>query len=189
MTESTPQPPAAIISAPRTWLRREPMIVARDALLIAGVATLLALGFNAVRADGIPLVARQEFEILVPCPEPIGTATSIASGDERIRGPDSLLIDARSAEEYARWHLPEALNTPFDWLAEQAEVDQQAAEIARTVARSGRRHVIVYGDGGDPDSGHHWAILLHGAGIKNVVFVSGGAPALRNPSATRGGAP
>ena len=41
--------------------------------------------------------------------------------------------------------------------------------------------MVVYGDGGDPDSGEQWAALLSGAGIKNVVFVKGGAPALGQP--------
>lgn len=168
--------------------RRTLLLVLRDASVVVVAAAVLALGSNSLRKDGLPLVARQDFETLVPCPEPMGTATAVAASDERLRNPASLLIDARSPEEYQEWHLPEALNFPFDWLAEQEEIDRQATKIAKTVARSGKQHVVVYGDGGDPDSGHHSATLLHGAGIKNVVYVSGGAAAVRTLPAFKGGA-
>ena len=160
--------------------------IVRDAFLVFIIATILAVVSNAFRENGIPLVAREEFEIFVPCPDYRGEATAIKADDSLIRDPTSQLIDARSQEEYDEWHLPQALNQPFDWLAEQDEVDRQAAEVAKSIARSGKQHVIIYGDGGNPDSGEHWAALLSGSGIKNVVFVSGGADALRRLEALSG---
>jgi rhodanese-related sulfurtransferase len=155
------------------------LVMVRDAFLVFIVATIVAMVSNTVRDDGIPLVAREEFEILVPCPAPMGEATAINSDDALIGDPTSLLIDARSREEFDEWHLPQALNQPFDWLAEQDEVDRQVAEVAKNIARSRKHHVVVYGDGGNPDSGKHWAALLSESGIKNVVFISGGAGVLR----------
>ncbi len=38
--------------------------------------------------------------------------------------------------------------------------------------------MVVYGDGGDPDSGEQLARELAGKGIRNVGFVRGGAPAI-----------
>lgn len=157
--------------------------IVRDAGGISVLATVLALGVNTLRSDGLPWIAREEIEIMVPCPEPMGEATGIPAADPRTRADTSLLVDARSSEEYAAWHPPGAVSFPFDWLAEQDEVAQQAAVVAREIARSRRRDVVVYGDGEDPDSGEHWAALLSGAGIKNVVFVQGGAPALGQPGA------
>jgi rhodanese-related sulfurtransferase len=158
----------------------------RDAFLVFIIATILAVVINTFRENGIPLVAKEEFEILVPCPAPIGEATAINEDDLLIRDPTSLLIDARSREEFDEWHLPQALNQPFDWLAEQDEVDRQAAKVAKNIARSRKQHVVVYGDGGNPDSGEHWAALLSESGIKNVVFISGGAGALRRLEALSG---
>ena len=162
------------------------LVTVRDALLVCIIATILAVVSNAFREDGIPLVAREEYNTLVPCPDFRGEAIAINSDDALIRDSNSLIIDARSRVEFDEWHLPQALNQPFDWLAEQDEVDRQAAEVAKNIARSRKQHVVIYGDGGNPDSGEHWAALLSGSGIKNVVFISGGADVLRRLEALSG---
>lgn len=168
-------------TATSTAPRWECKILARDTGMLVIVAAILAFGSNAVRADRLPLIATKDFETLVPCPEPLGTAGAIASDDPRIRVPTTLVIDARSQDEYATWHVLGAINVPFDWLAEQEQITKQTQQIARDVARSKKHVVVVYGDGGDPDSGREWAALLNSAGIRNVVFVTGGAAALRGP--------
>ena len=162
------------------------LVILRDAIIVAIVATTLALVSNAFREDGVPLVAKEEYTILVPCPESMGEAIAINSDDPLVRDPDSLLIDVRSRKEYDEWHLPQALSQPYDWLAEQDEVDRKAAEIAKNIARSGKHHVVVYGDGGNPDAGEQWAASLSESGIKNVVFISGGSAALRRMEASSG---
>lgn len=153
--------------------------IVRDAAVVVALAVALSLLANTIRTSGIALIAEEEFEILVPCPEAVGEAEAVGPDAVLLRDPESLLIDVRSPLEYESWHLPGSLNQPFDWLAEQDEVDREAAEVAKVVARSGKHHVVVYGDGGAPDSGEHWAALLAASGIKNVVYVSGGAAALR----------
>ena len=55
--------------------------------------------------------------------------------------------------------------------------------IAREVARTGAKNVVVYGDGDDHDSGREWARMLAGARLKNIHYVLGGAPALRKAPA------
>jgi rhodanese-related sulfurtransferase len=162
--------------------------ITRDALVVVTVACVLALIVNQVRSDGIPLIAKSEFEILVPCPEPMGEAIPIAADAEMIHDPNSLLIDVQSQGGHDAWHLPNALHQPFDWLAEQDEVHRKAAGVAKTIARSRKHRVVVYGDGGNPDSGRHWAALLSAAGIKNVVYVAGGAAAMRQRASSEGGA-
>jgi len=161
-------------------------IIARDALLTLLLAIILALAINTFRRDGIPLVAKEEFEILVPCSDPMGEATAINRDDSLVSSPTSLIIDVRSQEEFGKWHLPRSLNQPFDWLAEQDEVNRKAAEVARTIARSGKHDVVIYGDGENPDAGEYWAALLSESGIKNVVYISGGAKALLRLKALSG---
>jgi predicted sulfurtransferase len=152
--------------------------ISRDVLLIIMLAIILALCVNMFRKDGIPLVAEKEFEILVPCSDPMDEAAAINEDHSLISDPATLLIDVRSKEEFDKWHLPQSINQPFDWLAEQDEVSRKAAGIAKTVARSGKHHVIIYGDGENPDAGEHWAALLSKSGIKNVAYISGGAKSL-----------
>jgi hypothetical protein len=47
--------------------------------------------------------------------------------------------------------------------------------------------VVVVGDGEDPDSGRELARELAGKGLKNMAYVTGGAPALK--AALTGGRP
>lgn len=157
----------------------------RDAFYIGVLAVGLAFATNVLRSVPLPLVAKTDFEILVPCPEPLGSAEAIAPTDARVADAKSLLIDARSMDEYQDWHLPAAVSIPFDWLAEQDEITKQAGVVARRVAASAKRAVVVYGDGGDPDPGKQWAALLNTAGIRNVTYVTGGAMALRELSMSR----
>ena len=161
--------------------------IARDSLVIIIVAIALALIVNAIRTDGIPLVAKKEFTILVPCPHSMGEATTIDGNDSRIKDSTSLVIDVRAQAEFNEWHLPNAINQPYNWLAEQDEVNRKAVGIAKRIARSGKHHVVIYGDGENPDPGEYWAALLSQSGIKNVVYVSGGAKALRQLENLSGG--
>lgn len=149
------------------------------AVQLAIGAAILAFGTNALRTDGLSLIAQKDFDIVVPCPEPVGSATLIEPADPRLREPNTLVIDARSAQEYRAWHLPGAINTPLDWLAEQDTIAKQAQQLAREIAHSKKASLVVYGDGEDPDSGQQWAASLNSAGIRNVYFVRGGAPALK----------
>ena len=150
----------------------------RDAAIVVVACTAVALTVNAIRSDGIKLVQEEEYDILVPCPEPVGDPEEIEANDPRVGAKTSLLLDVRSKEEFAAWHADGARNQPFDWLG--PPVDAEVQVVARQVAASKAQRVVVYGDGDDPDSGREWAKLLSGARIKNVFFVKGGAPAL-NP--------
>jgi hypothetical protein len=147
-------------------------VAIRDALIATVACAAVGTVVNLVRPHGIPFVQKTDYQILVPCPEGSGEAPAIAASDASIWAPRALLVDARSAAEHQRWHPPGALALAFDYLtpAPKAEV--------RKVAASGAARVVVFGDGGDPDSGEQLARELAGAGIRNVVFVQGGARAL-----------
>lgn len=151
--------------------------ILRDAVIIVVVSSVAGIVSNAIRSERIPLVAEEAYDILVPCPEPVGEAGEMAPGDPLVLNERSLIIDARSAEEFAAWHLPGAINIEFDWLG--PPLDPEVQVVAKSAAQSGAQRVVVYGDGDDPDSGREWARLLAGARIKHVFFVRGGAPALQ----------
>ncbi|HQP35897.1 MAG TPA: rhodanese-like domain-containing protein [Polyangiaceae bacterium] len=153
----------------------------RDAALTVLLAIVLAAGTNMARAKPLPWIQAEPYEILVPCPEVMGEATELAPDSSLIGDKSTLLFDVRSAKEYAEWHAAGAKNQPFDWLG--PPVDAEVRMIAREVARTGAKNVVVYGDGDDPDSGREWARMLAGARLKNIHYVLGGAPALRKAPA------
>ncbi len=66
--------------------------------------------------------------------------------------------------------------------------DDHLQELAELIASSRATRVVVYGDGGRPDSGEHLGKEISGRGIKNVGFVEGGAPALLERTAALMGA-
>ncbi len=146
---------------------------ARDATIVVVLSAVLAIGTNAIRKDGIALVAKEPYRIFVPCPEPSGEVFPIAPTDVRWGGDRELVIDARPAGEFGQWHAPGARSVPFDFLDPVA--DQTIEELIAT--RSAR--VVVYGDGLNPDTGEELASELSGRGMLNVHFVPGGAPAVR----------
>lgn len=185
MTNMKASTPVAMPHLPTTAGVVELRRVLRDALYIVLVASSMGILSNAVRSDRLPLVAKSDYDIMVPCPEPLGQAEAIAPTDPRVHAADSLVIDARAKDEYVAWHLPAAISIPFDWLAEQEQVNRETQRVARDVARSGKHAVVIYGDGGDPDSGHQWAALLNLAGIKNVTYVAGGSAVLGGPAAAK----
>jgi rhodanese-related sulfurtransferase len=141
---------------------------------VVAVSVVLALAVNATRSTGdIPLVAEKEYEILVPCPEHVGKSAQPLAAEAVAREPDKgvLLVDARDEEAYQGWHLPGAVSIPYDYLTP----DPREQEILNTHARK----VVVYGDGDNPDSGEELANAISSKGVRNVYYVRGGAPALR----------
>lgn len=151
----------------------------RDAAIVVIAASCTGILVNVVRPTGaIPFFQHKPYDIVVPCAEPVGDAKPLRPDDPLVRDRASLVIDARSSAEFEAFHLPHAINIPFDWLG--PPLAKETEELAGRVARSRARAVVVYGDGDDPDSGAEWARLLAGSGLKNVYFVKGGAPALQS---------
>lgn len=162
-----------VAAAPRT--------VARDALIVVAACAAVGSTVNLLRPHGIPFVQKTEYQILVPCPEGSGEAPAIAASDPSIWEPRTLLVDARPAADHARWHPSGVLHLPFDYLAPAPKT-----EVAK-IASSGAARVVVFGDGGDPDSGEQLARELAGGGIRNIFFVQGGAKPLEETATQRGG--
>ncbi len=157
--------------APPGWLR-----TLRDAGLMVVACIVAGIVANAINPNRIPLVASQEYETLVPCPEPGGEVTAFAASDPLLVAPDTFLVDARDPGLAAQWRFMEAQNVPYDYLDPTPE--EVLRELARAIAASRAHRVLVYGDGDDPDSGEQLAREIAGHGIKGVGFIAGGAPAL-----------
>jgi len=153
------------------------VVTVRDAAIVVVLSAVLAISVNAARATGaIPLVAEREYQVLVPCPEHEGEAEAVDAMAVRLGEKGMLLVDAREAEDFAAWHALGAVSIPYDFL------EPTSPELLQKVLSSRAQKVVVYGDGGDPDSGQQLAQELSGQGIRNVVYVKGGAPALRGAS-------
>ncbi|MFH1438916.1 MAG: rhodanese-like domain-containing protein, partial [Pseudomonadota bacterium] len=80
-------------------------------------SSAVALLVNAARPGGIALIEKKEYEIFVPCPEPVGEVTKMSPVDFlALKRKKVLVIDARYGEDYDQWHYPQAMNVTFDYL-------------------------------------------------------------------------
>ena len=148
-----------------------------EAIAVAATAIFVAVVFNAARpVGGLPLIARTPYQVLVPCPEPGGPVQPLPPTDPELAADRTFLVDARPADDFTRHHLPGAVHLPYDWLDPVPE--DRLQQLVEAIATSRATRVVVYGDGGRPDSGEHLGREISGRGIKNVFFVSGGASAL-----------
>ncbi len=88
--------------------------------------------------------------------------------------PDLLVVDMRSAEEFAQYHIPGAVNIPFTKLFEP-----EAQEIL-----SSDKTIVLYSNGGT-HAAQAW-VLLKQMGIESYVLLGGlnyWAEAILNPKA------
>ncbi len=152
----------------------------RDATAITIVCAVFALAFNALRSDGIALIQKSEYQILVPCPVTEGTVEAIDAESLKPGESRTLVIDARASEEYKRWHLSGALNVPYDYL------EPTDPKTINEIASSGAKRVVIYGDGDNPDSGEQLAKEIAGKGIRNVAYVKGGSGELNKDDSAGG---
>jgi hypothetical protein len=159
-------------------------VALRDAILITLIASGVGAGINLVHPERIPFVAQQQYETLVPCPEPGGEVTAMTPNDPLLTASETFLVDARAEGEHAFWSFGDAMNVPYDYL--DPTPDEVVQDLAERIARSKAQRVVVYGDGATPDTGEQLGREISGKGIKNVVFVAGGAPALKKSKRPEG---
>lgn len=149
-----------------------------EAVVVAVVCGLVAVAVNAwLHPESIPFLADEEYDTMVPCPEPGGEVIAMGADDPALGQASSFVVDARDEQAYQGWHFAQALNLTYDYLDPTPEAAIES--LAKAIARSRAQKVIVYGDGDDPDTGEQLGKEISGKGIKNVHFVKGGAPALK----------
>lgn len=144
-------------------------LTGRAVIMTAG-CVLIGVVFNAVRAEGIDLVARAEYEIFVPCPESLVEAET--SSAEDVLTKTVLYLDARPEEDCQRERIKGAICFPYPLLGDPAP---------EKVEQLKRRNVpiVTYGEGGRDRSGEMMAKLLTELGVSEVSHLEGGLTAWR----------
>jgi len=126
--------------------------------------------FNLARPQGLPLVAKEPYEIFVPCP--ITTKEAGPAGLDELCEDLScfFVVDARPEAEYRRAHIPRAVSIPYDPIR---QLDEKTLSGLRKVKAAG---ILVYGDL-EINSGKLLADELASAGLRGVRYLEGGFPA------------
>ena len=91
--------------------------------------------------------------------------------DEMIENHDDpLIVDTRTAEEYARAHIPGALHIPESSM--QSAVDPYGDQREAALTRAGDRSIVVYSNHGVRSAAA--AEMLEQLGLANVYTLVGG---------------
>lgn len=143
-------------------------IVLRNSVIIAVVSSIIGIGINFTRHDGLSLIANKSYEVFVPCPEPIKEVHTVSSNILKKKNKNILIVDARPESLFVRQHISGAINIEFDYLYSVPD------SVVKAIIISKAHYIIVYGDGKRPDSGHELARELAGRGVKNVGYIKDG---------------
>ena len=144
------------------------IIVATFVIIV--ISSVIALIFNMLRYDGIPLITDIDYDIYVPCPEPSGKIEEIKIEEaaKYIDKEKILFIDARSNRNYKKGHIKNSLNIKFSYL------DAIDKEIAKKLVKKRPKKIIVYGEiDVDVDTGEELASEISALGINNVYYING----------------
>lgn len=140
----------------------------RNAIIISVVVSCLAVIVNFIHPNRIPLISEKPYETLVPCPDSTGHIEEVSYSEIKGRLNEALVIDARAAEDFDKWHIDGSINIPYDYLSPVCPLK------IKEIIKSKKKYVVVYGDGEEPDSGRELAKELATRGVKNVHYIRGG---------------
>lgn len=130
------------------------------------LAAITAIGTNAWRSDGIPVVGNWSVEARFSDTAGDSMVISLKQATEQFEKGSALFLDARSQSQYFEGHIRGALNLPWQ------EVDQYFMELADRI--DGADMIITYCDGESCDLSHELALFLKEMGYDNVrVLVNG----------------
>lgn len=155
-----------------------------QSLAVVAVSAVIAVGTNALRSDGIPLVTDVPYEIFAQCRDSEAAADAVAAGEIDSGDGTLLYVDARPEEEFTREHVDGAINVPYSALFGASADDLE--RIASAASRPGISGIVVYGSMIDPDApdqpielGKPLAQQLVETGLEKVRHMAGGLAALK----------
>ncbi len=132
------------------------------ALVILGTA--VGFAYNAASPKGIPVKGGKEAVM-----EQQGTRMLTTDEVKFYRDePGTLIVDARSAEEYELGHVAGAASLPLD------RFDAVYPRLSKELA--GAKMIIIYCSGGSCGTSEELAKKLAEKGIKNLAIDTGGIP-------------
>lgn len=159
-------------------MRRALLTIVGTLGLCVGAAGL-GLAVNAVRGDGLPLVA--PFPYVQDCPEKIDLSGPTIDAGKAVKLLDSdtvAFVDARPDEAFQRSHVPGARSLPFSYITPVSAA--AAAPLKRF------DHVIVYCDSQGEQLSRLLVKRLQELGLRQVKILEGGFAAFRAARAREG---
>jgi len=135
-----------------------------QSLILAVLGALVGFGYNAASPKGIPVKGGKEAILQQQ-------GTRMLNTDEvKYYGqlPGTVLVDARSAEEYELGHIAGAMSLPLD------RFDQALPAVQAELRKS--KLIVIYCSGGSCGTSEEVAKKLGERGFKNLAVFADGLP-------------
>jgi len=142
--------------------RSRPMSVVAEIGVLLALAVALALSVNAFRAQGVPWRedwTAKRFEAAAKAGGRIPLDLALVA----LKTDAALFLDARAPEDFAKGHLPGALNLPFDPVSKELE--------ARVKALPKDRRLVFYCSGASCSLAEELAVYARDFGYKNTLLL------------------
>ena len=137
-----------------------------QAFALVLLASLIAIGVNQWRRDGIALIGDWSVAARVADTGGNSLVIDLSRTAALFQRQEVLLVDARPENQYAVGHIRGALSLPWP------EAEQRFIEAADRLA--GAKAIVTYCDGENCDLSHKLALFLKEMGFDNVrVLVNG----------------
>ena len=140
-------------------------------VLMALLALVLGTTFNALRPQGLSLIAKDLIETgaagadtLVAAQTPQLATVTFAEVDALFSKELAVFVDARDQDKFSQGHIPGAINLPTDAYRNE--------EIPFTMPKG--MLLVLYCDGGDCEWSHELADLMIERGYQKVRIYTGG---------------
>jgi rhodanese-related sulfurtransferase len=160
-----------LVPAPARIPWWELVIAWRDAALIVVLSAAAALAFNALRANGLPLLRYAPFDLLGPCPEIADDIPRLPAGQLKPGDPNLVIVDVRLAWDHLGGHLPGAWFLP---MYETASLDE--AVVARLRSLKPGTWIVLTGAAGTATA-ERALTALAGQGLRGLYVLEGGVEA------------
>ncbi|MBL7015974.1 MAG: rhodanese-like domain-containing protein [Kiritimatiellales bacterium] len=135
---------------------------AKKTLWLIFAAVILAAGINVLHPERIPWVEEWGTHVEAQAVDADVDLVQFSEVIDLLRDQSALLVDARSAEKYARGHIPGAVSIPLSTVADGLVLPVSSLPV------------VIYCDGPDCEDSLLLALELRNAGRADVAVFIGG---------------
>ncbi|MBN2684731.1 MAG: rhodanese-like domain-containing protein [Pontiellaceae bacterium] len=136
--------------------------------IILLISAVLAGVANCVLPQKIPWVQKRSDQVEIKAKEQNQKIIGFAQAQEKFRAQSAIFVDARTAEEFGKGHIPGAVSLPFAHFN-----DEEYFMTTLDLADSGKE-LVVYCSSRECDDGRLLATELETLGCANVIlFIDG----------------
>lgn len=136
--------------------------------IILLISAVLAGMANCIPSRKIPWVQKHSDQVVIKAKEENRNIIGFAQAQEKFRAQSAVFVDARTAEEFAKGHIPGAVSLPF------AHFNGEDYFMTTFDLIDSGKELVIYCNSRECDDGRLLAAELETLGCTNVIlFIDG----------------